>query len=446
VRTRGLLVALAIAAGPVLADEAVKVAGSEVPVPKRVKFVAPEYPIEAQARGLRGIVILDVTIDTKGQVSHVEVTRSVPPFDDAAVAAVRQWEYEVTRVDGKPVAVRLTVPITFALKLPDIKRDTGIPELRQGAAPASPASDSTASHVVLAELTIDGNGLLVEGGVLEGDSPWSEALLLAVRTWRFAPTSDAEPLKFKLKAEFVPASAPDKPARVSLELTSPQKATIAPAAADAGAAPGPAAAPTPPAPPSEPAAPSPSPAPEPTPPPSPAPTPAPTPAPSASPQTAEAPPTTPTIPLPRPSPGQAPRAPEIEVISPAPPPPAPAAPAGPEGLGVSAVRDVKVDAGLPDLVRGRRPMVPPFARMDRIEGTVELKFAVDSSGGTSHVEARGPELLRDAAAQTVQSWAFRRTKADRLYLFATFVYAGDLATATVTQQTAEPAPAPVPAP
>jgi hypothetical protein len=134
------------------------------------------------------------------------------------------------------------------------------------------------------------------------------------------------------------------------------------------------------------------------------------------------------MPLPKPAPGQGPRAPEIEVISPAPPPPTPA---GPEGLGVSVVRDVKVEAGLPDLVRGRRPLVPPLARMDRVEGTVELRFAVDSSGGTSHVEARGPELLRDAAAMTVQSWAFRRTKADRLYLFAVFVYAGDLATASV---------------
>ena len=64
--------------------------------------------------------------------------RSVPPFDEAALTAARQWEYEVTKVDGKPVPVRLTVPITFALKLPDMTREAGIPELRQGAAPRFP--------------------------------------------------------------------------------------------------------------------------------------------------------------------------------------------------------------------------------------------------------------------------------------------------------------------
>ena len=98
---------------------------------------------------------------------------------------------------------------------------------------------------------------------------------------------------------------------------------------------------------------------------------------------------------------------------------------------MSVVRDVRIEPGLPDLVKGRRPVVPPLARLDQIEGTVEVKFAVDSSGGTSHAEATGPELLRNAAVQTVQSWAFRRTKADRLYLVASFTYAGDQATATV---------------
>jgi hypothetical protein len=119
----------------------------------------------------------------------------------------------------------------------------------------------------------------------------------------------------------------------------------------------------------------------------------------------------------------------MEVISPAPPPPAPP---GPEGLGVSAVRDVRIEAGLPDLVRGRRPVVPPLARIDRVEGTVEVRFAVDSSGGTSHAEATGPELLRHVAVQAVQSWGFRRTRADRLYLLASFTYAGDQASVTVT--------------
>ena len=67
------------------------------------------------------------------------MVRSIPPFDEAALVAVRQWEYEVTKVDGKPVSVKLTVPITFALKLPEIaSRQQGMPELRTGAFPPIP--------------------------------------------------------------------------------------------------------------------------------------------------------------------------------------------------------------------------------------------------------------------------------------------------------------------
>jgi TonB family protein len=421
VRIIGLVFALCLASagGLLAADEAPKVAGTDVPVPKRIKFVSPEYPAEAQARGLRGIVILDVIIDTKGQVSGVEVTRSVPPFDDAAVAAVKQWQYEVTKVSGKPVTVRLTVPITFALKMPEMKRENGIPELRQGASPGVPASDKPGTHAVTADLVIAGDGQIAEGGILEGETPWAEALLMAVRTWRFAPTADGEALRFKLKAEFVPAEGADRPARVALELSDPKHLPSA-------ELPNPAAAPGPPQPADATAA---------TAPPvataSPAPTPAPAPIPA--PPTAQAPTAPPAA---APSPAPTPRAPDVELIS-APPQPPP--PAGPEGLGVSAVRDVRVEPGLPDLVRGRRPVVPPLARIDQVEGTVEVKFAVDSSGGTSNVEAAGPELLRTGAVQAVQSWAFRRTRADRLYLVASFTFAGDQATATV-----KPAPAATP--
>ena len=128
----------ATAAPPAAAPSDVKVAGRDVPAPKRTRFVTPVFPLEAQAAGQRGIVILELVIDAAGKVSTADVLRSVPPFDEAALTAVRQWEYEVTKVDGKAVPVRLTVPITFALKLPEMTREAGIPELRQGASPFFP--------------------------------------------------------------------------------------------------------------------------------------------------------------------------------------------------------------------------------------------------------------------------------------------------------------------
>ena len=65
-------------------------------------------------------MILDIVVDTQGKVESTTVVRSVPGLDEAAIAAARQWEYEPTKVDGKPVRVRVTVPITFALALPQL--------------------------------------------------------------------------------------------------------------------------------------------------------------------------------------------------------------------------------------------------------------------------------------------------------------------------------------
>ena len=49
-------------------------------------------------------------------MSDVEVLRSVPLLDEAAVAAVRQWRYEPTLVDGEPVSILMTLTINFQLR------------------------------------------------------------------------------------------------------------------------------------------------------------------------------------------------------------------------------------------------------------------------------------------------------------------------------------------
>ncbi len=67
----------------------VKVAGRDVPAPKRTRFVSPVFPVEAQAAGQRGIVIIELVIDEAGKVSTADVLRSVPPFDEAALTSPR---------------------------------------------------------------------------------------------------------------------------------------------------------------------------------------------------------------------------------------------------------------------------------------------------------------------------------------------------------------------
>jgi hypothetical protein len=119
-------------------------------------------------------------------------------------------------------------------------------------------------------------------------------------------------------------------------------------------------------------------------------------------------------------------------------------PALPPENGISAIRDVTLEPGVPDLTRGRRPVPPPLARMTGTTGTVEVAFSVSAAGTTAVQGATGPDLLKPAAEQAVASWVFRRTRADRAYLVAVFAYTVDKGTVVVRPQAAPPA-SPVPA-
>lgn len=90
--------------------------GGEVAEPRKVKDARPRYPEEVRRRGESGTVVMEVIIDTEGQVKAVRVVES--PSEElaqAAAEAVRQWQYEPTVKDGKPVPVLLTVTVRFRL-------------------------------------------------------------------------------------------------------------------------------------------------------------------------------------------------------------------------------------------------------------------------------------------------------------------------------------------
>jgi protein TonB len=78
--------------------------------------VPPVYPAIAQAARVSGLVIVQATIGVDGQVTDAVVLRSVPLLDEAALEAVRQWRYTPTRLDGQPVAVVMTVTVSFQLR------------------------------------------------------------------------------------------------------------------------------------------------------------------------------------------------------------------------------------------------------------------------------------------------------------------------------------------
>jgi len=90
--------------------------GGNIEQPKKTKDVPPVYPKIALSARIQGLVIIEAVIDERGHVRDAKVMKSIPLLDEAALAAVRQWEYTPTTVDGVPVSVVMTVTVNFALK------------------------------------------------------------------------------------------------------------------------------------------------------------------------------------------------------------------------------------------------------------------------------------------------------------------------------------------
>jgi protein TonB len=90
--------------------------GGTVRQPQQTRRVEPVYPQFALIARVQGLVIIEATIGADGRVINARVLRSVALLDQAALDAVRQWEYTPTLLNGVPVPVVMTVTVNFQLK------------------------------------------------------------------------------------------------------------------------------------------------------------------------------------------------------------------------------------------------------------------------------------------------------------------------------------------
>jgi protein TonB len=67
---------------------------------------------------VQGVVIMEIVITPEGQVQDARVLRSIPLLDQAALDAVRQWEFTPTLLNGAPTPIIMTVTVQFSLPEP----------------------------------------------------------------------------------------------------------------------------------------------------------------------------------------------------------------------------------------------------------------------------------------------------------------------------------------
>jgi TonB family protein len=101
--------------------------GDGVSPPKLLYLVDPEYTDQARHKRLQGKIVLSLTVDTKGKPQDVRVLHSLSEtvgkklqaaavgLDERAVTAVKQYRFDPTLFQGKPVSVEITVEVNYRI-------------------------------------------------------------------------------------------------------------------------------------------------------------------------------------------------------------------------------------------------------------------------------------------------------------------------------------------
>jgi TonB family protein len=133
-----VLVAVAHAQPQEAAAEEARAAA--VSPPRLKRFVEAPYPPGAEPSTEPVGVLLELTIDEQGRVAAAQITQSGgEQFDQAALEAVKQFEFEPARRAGAPVAVRLSYRYVF--EQPSTPRRPAEPEpARERAAQPPPSA------------------------------------------------------------------------------------------------------------------------------------------------------------------------------------------------------------------------------------------------------------------------------------------------------------------
>jgi bla regulator protein blaR1 len=98
-------------------DRDVQRPGGRVTTPKLKREVKPQYSERAKQEKIEGEVLMECVVKTDGTVGDTKVVKSLDPdLDQAALDAAAQWLFEPGTRDGKPVAVLVTIAMSFTLK------------------------------------------------------------------------------------------------------------------------------------------------------------------------------------------------------------------------------------------------------------------------------------------------------------------------------------------
>jgi len=182
---------------------------------RRTQKVDPIYPGVAGPPHIQGTVVLDVRVNSLGDVEEVVRISGPPTLAPTAIAAVKQWKYIPYMRDGAPISVVTTVQLNFSLKAnesggivvePSASQDSSPPRiplprrirvssgvsqglLEKKIAPEYPpdARDARIQGAVVLRAVIDKEGNVSTLELVSGHPALAPAAIEAVRQWKYRP-------------------------------------------------------------------------------------------------------------------------------------------------------------------------------------------------------------------------------------------------------------------
>jgi periplasmic protein TonB len=88
---------------------------SGVAIGMLIHKVVPQYPPIARTIRMEGEVVLQATISKTGAIENLRVVSGPPLLQQAAIDAVKQWQYRPYLLNGEPVEVETTVNVDFRM-------------------------------------------------------------------------------------------------------------------------------------------------------------------------------------------------------------------------------------------------------------------------------------------------------------------------------------------
>lgn len=175
-----------------------------------VKEERPNYPVEAKFDDIEGAVTVKIIVTKEGKVTEPEIIEAVPPgyFEEAAIEAVKQYEFKPATRNGEPVDTTVNMQIEFLLKNQDAGYDDNsvtpaiLIEIFLVPFPNELKKDYKEGKVVV-KFIVTKEGKIKNPTVIESIPPgvFDEYALEAVKQYKYQPaTKNGVPVDWVVKS------------------------------------------------------------------------------------------------------------------------------------------------------------------------------------------------------------------------------------------------------